>query len=84
MDDVTLTVTLTAEQEAQARRIADVVMAGMRVEAERIGRLLASKDNGELFGETEFQLREMLLGLGARSLDAALEERKKGATKDRV
>lgn len=73
---------LTAEQEAEAARIEDVVLGAMRGEAKRIGRLLASKENRELFGRTEFQLREILLGLGARALDAALSERKKRGTED--
>lgn len=72
---------LTPEQQAMADEIEDVVGAKMRVELKNIARLLASKENHELFGETEFQLRDMLLNLGAQSLDAALEARKKKPTK---
>jgi hypothetical protein len=71
---------LTPEQEKEALAIADILMAAMRVEAQNIGRLLASKGNAELFGQTEFQMRDILLKLGARGLDAALEERKKRGT----
>lgn len=73
---------LTARQQAEAEAIADVVRAKMRLEADNIGQLLASKSNGELFGATEFQLRDILLSLGRVALDAALEERKKRGTKD--
>ena len=73
---------LTPEQEQEAKAIADVLMAAMRVEAEKIGRLLASKGNADLLGQTEFQMRDLLLKLGARGLDAALEERKKRGMKD--
>lgn len=73
---------LTAEQQAEAERIEDVLLAAMRVEAKQIAQLLASKENAELFGQTEFQLRDILLGVGARALDAALSERKKGGTKE--
>jgi len=45
---------------------------------------LASKPNAELFGETEFQIRDRCLHLGACVFDAALEERKKGGIKGRV
>lgn len=69
---------MTPEQEAEAEQIADVLMAAMRVDAKTIGRLLASKDNRNLFGQTEFQLRDILLDLGSRGLDAALSDRKKG------
>ncbi|MCA9069272.1 MAG: ISKra4 family transposase, partial [Planctomycetaceae bacterium] len=48
-----------------------------RAEVKTIVRLLASKENHELFGETEFQLRDLLMNWGAQSLDAALEARKK-------
>ena len=73
---------LTPEQELEAKFITDVLIGAMKVEAEKIGRLLASKQNRELFGQTEFQLRDMLLRLGARGIDAALEARKKKNIKD--
>jgi hypothetical protein len=73
---------LTAEQEREAERITDILLGVMKVEAKNIGRLLASKGNPELFGQTEFQLRDILLGLGARAIDAALLERKKGGMQD--
>lgn len=41
-----------------------------------------SESNQELFGETEFQLRDMLMALGASLVDIALEDRKKMDTKD--
>jgi hypothetical protein len=72
---------LTAEQEAEAQRIADLVMARTRVEALEMGRLLASKSRGQLLGETEFQVRDAVHRIGAVAIDAALEERKKGGTK---
>lgn len=72
---------LTPEQEQEALVIADILMAAMRVEAVNLGRLLASKGNPELFGQTEFQLRDILLKLGTRGIDAALEERKKRGIK---
>lgn len=68
---------LTAEQESEAERILDVVKGAAEVELRQIARLLASKSNRELFGATEFRLREVVHGIGARALEAALEERKK-------
>jgi hypothetical protein len=75
---------LTPEQEAMAKEIEDRIMAQARGEARNMARLLASKENHELFGETEFQLRDLLLNFGAQSWDAALEARKKKPTKDRA
>ena len=68
---------LTAEQESEADRILDVVKGAAEVELRQIARLLASKSNRELFGATEFRVREVVHGIGARALEAALEERKK-------
>ena len=73
---------LTPEQEAQAQQIEDILKANMTVELRFISRLLASKENRELLGATEFQVRDAVHRIGARGIDAALEERKKGGTKD--
>jgi hypothetical protein len=72
---------LTADEEAEAQRIADIVVARTRLEALQLGRLLASKPNRELFGQTEFQVRDAVHRIGAVALETALEERKKGGTK---
>jgi hypothetical protein len=72
---------LTAEEELEAQRIADIVMARARLEAIQIGRLLATRKNSELFGETEFTLRDAVHRIGASALETALEERKKRGTK---
>ncbi len=63
---------LTPEQEIEAERIEDILKAGAQVEIRRIARLLASKENRQLFGETEFQVRDIVHRIGARSLDALL------------
>jgi hypothetical protein len=72
---------LAAEQEEEeAQRIADIVAAGARAEALKIGRLLASRKNSELFGATEFEVRDAVHRIGTRALETALEERKKRGT----
>lgn len=73
---------LTPEQQAEAERIEDLVLAKARVEVRQIARLLASKENPELLGATEFRVRDACHRVGAAALDAALEQRKKGGTKD--
>jgi hypothetical protein len=72
---------LTAEQEAEAARIEDILSAKMKAAAREAARLLASKENRKLLGETEFQVRQVMHRAGAAGLDAALEERKKRGTK---
>lgn len=64
------------EQAEVAERIQDILAARSRVVAGDIAKLLASRSDGELFGQTEFLIRDALLGLGAEAIDTALEERK--------
>ena len=78
MDEVELTV----EQEAEAARIEDILKAQAAVEIRRMSRLLASRNNRDLLGETEFRLRESVHRIAAQGIDAALAERKKGGTAD--
>jgi hypothetical protein len=42
-----------------------------------MARFMASKGNHELFGQTEFELRDRVHALGARVLETAAEERQK-------
>jgi hypothetical protein len=74
-------VTLTAEQEVEAARIEDILKARAALEIKHVARLLASKSNRELLGQTEFRVRDAVHRLGAAGIDAALEERKKRGTK---
>lgn len=68
---------LNNEQEAEALRIYERLEAAFDQERMRMARLLASKSNRELFGETEFQLRDRVHELGARVLETAADERQK-------
>lgn len=76
-------VQLTPQQEAEAERIEDILMAKARAEVRQMAQLLASKPNRQLLGRTEFQIRDSCHRLGAHAIDAALEQRKKGGTKVR-
>jgi hypothetical protein len=75
---------LTAEQEAEAARIEEVLNARGREVNRHMARLLASKPNREFFGETEFQIRSAVHRLGATGVEAALSERKKRGIKGRA
>ena len=72
---------LTPEQEAEAQRLYDLMHQAFLDEARHIARLLASKDDAHLLGRTEFDVRDAVHRLGARAVQAALEARKKGATR---
>ena len=84
MEGVFPEIVLSEEQEQEAARIEDILNAKGRVTTKYMARLLASKSNRELFGETEFQIRDAVHHLGAEGLDAALAERKKRGIKGRA
>jgi hypothetical protein len=75
---------LTPEQEAQAQRLTDLIMAKTREEVLQMNRLLASKKDGDLLGATEFEIRDRVHKIGAQVMEAALNERKKGGTNIRA
>jgi len=71
---------LTLDQEAEARRIYDALRHSADAELMALARLLASKADGEIFGATEFQVRDAVHRIGAKAIEAALDGRKKGGT----
>jgi hypothetical protein len=72
---------LTPEQRDEADRIKRRLLAAVEDEVQGIAELLASKPDGQLLGAAEFQVRDRVHTIGARAIEAALDERKKGATK---
>ena len=75
---------LTPEQEAEAQRLAETIAIKTKEELLQITRLLVSKRDDQPFGETEFQVRDLVQQIGAGAIEAAVNERKKGATKGRA
>jgi hypothetical protein len=71
---------LTPTQEAEAERIFTTLKASAEADLKALARLLAAKADRDLLGATEFQVRDRVLRIGARALEAALGERKKGGT----
>jgi hypothetical protein len=43
----------------------------------RMAKVLAGKDDSQLLGKTEYQLRDRVHELGARALEVAVDERQK-------
>lgn len=75
---------LTPEQEEQALQIEQELMSKAREEIRTLSRLIASKEDAELFGETEFQIRDHLHEIGNQAVDLTLKARKKKDTPDAV
>jgi hypothetical protein len=73
---------MSPEQFAEAQRIFAVTEQATQEERWRMACLMAGKQDGELLGQAEFQLRDQVLRIGAMTLEAAVNERrKKGVTK---
>jgi hypothetical protein len=75
---------LSPEQEAEAQRLAALIVAKAQEEAVRIARLLVSKPDDQLLGEAEFEVRDRVHALGAHALEVAVNRRKKGGTRGRA
>jgi hypothetical protein len=67
---------LSLEQEAEAQRLASLIREATSDEFLRIARLLVSKDERHLFGQTEFALRDIVLRVGAKSYETFLAQKK--------
>lgn len=72
---------LTTEQQDEAQRIERILMESVRADIRSIAELMASKPDRQLLGRTEFEVRDLVHKIGAKALETALDERKKGDTK---
>lgn len=66
--------------EEVAARIEEQLKESFAQDLKRLALLLASKRDGEILGSGEFQVRDLVHDMGARAIQVALEERKKGGT----
>ncbi len=70
---------LSSEQQSEADLIYERIRGAFDQEARRLAELMASKETRDIFGETEYQIRDRVHALGAEVLAATAEERvKKG------
>ena len=72
---------LTPEQEAEAQKLFALMQECAQQKLLEVARLLASKPTKELFGQTEFEVRDLVLAIGAQAYERYLRE-KKMATPD--
>ncbi len=61
---------LNAEQQAEADLIYERIRGAFDEEARRLAELMASKETRQIFGETEYQIRDRVHALGAEVLAA--------------
>jgi len=69
-------VTLSPEQEQQAQALATRIHEAVDGDILELARLLVSKPEHEVFGQTEFEVRDIVHQLGATALQTHLAEKK--------
>jgi hypothetical protein len=69
------------EELSEVQRVHDVLLKAMDREIWQIAELMVGKRDDQLFGETEFTLRDKVLRMGAQALEATVDDRKKRGTK---
>ena len=68
---------LTAEQEIEAKHLEAKINDAIAKEVADLARLLVGTGEKDLFGATEFQVRDLVLRIGARAYSEHLREKKK-------
>jgi hypothetical protein len=67
---------LSEEQEREAKLLEAKIRVAVDKEIADLARLLVSKSQSNLFGETEFQVRDLVLRVGAKAFQEHLREKK--------
>lgn len=67
---------LSEEQQREAKLLEDKIRSAVDQEITDLARLLVSKSESDLFGQTEFQVRDLVLRIGARAFTEHLREKK--------
>ena len=75
---------LTADQQAEADRIHAALIAAAAEDLRELADTLARTTDATIFGANEFTVRDIVLRVGAKALEAALQERQKGGTAGRA
>jgi hypothetical protein len=68
--------TLSLEQEKEAQQLASRVHAAIETEILQMARMLVSKEPANLFGKTEFDIRDIVHRIGARVFELHLAQKK--------
>ena len=69
-------VPLSAEKETEAQALAARIRELADEEMVQMARLLVSKPEHETFGDTEYELRDIVLKVGAKALEEHLRQKK--------
>ena len=75
---------LSPEQAEHAEQIFQSLRQATEADLRGLAELLACKEDGQLLGPTEFEVRDRVHKIGAKAIEAAVNGRKKGATGGRA
>ena len=81
MEDRNRVAGMTPERSVEVQRVHDVMLKAMDQEIWRMAEFMVTRRDDQLFGETEFVLRDKVLRMGAQALETTVNDRKKGGTK---
>ena len=75
---------LSPEQAERAEQIFQSLRQATEADLRGLAELLACKEDGQLLGPTEFEVRDRVHVIGAKAIEAAVNGRKKGDTRGRA
>jgi len=67
---------LSDDQEREAKLLEGKILLAVEKEISQLARLLVSKSEQDLFGQTEFEVRDLVLRIGAQAFEEHLREKK--------
>jgi hypothetical protein len=71
---------LTEQQEALAHELAQAIHQAADDDIRQIARMLVAAEQRQLFGNTEFRIRELALKIAAKAYNTHLAEKKPATT----
>lgn len=74
---------LSASQEAEAQELAQAIAVAAQTDLLEVARTLVGSSPATLFGNNEFKIRDIILGVAAKAYEQHLAQ-KKTATKEPV
>lgn len=75
---------LSPEQAERAEQILGSLRQATEADLRGIAELLASKEDSQLLGPTEFEVRDPVHAIGAKAIETALDEREKRGIRARA
>jgi hypothetical protein len=75
---------LSPEQAERAEQLFQSLRLATEADLRGIAEMLACREDSQLLGQTEFEDRDRVHKIGAKAIETAVDQRKKGGTKGRA